>query len=81
MAHSWFKFNSVSEGEMTGSCSSGEKKKATTSGAANVTKVETDKQSGLKRTVNVEGVYFVDATKEGNVSRFINVSDRVCVSL
>ncbi|XP_026219556.1 histone-lysine N-methyltransferase SETDB2 isoform X2 [Anabas testudineus] len=68
--------SSPSAGEMTGSCSSGEKKKATTSGAANVTKVETDKQSGLKRTVNVEGVYFVDATKEGNVSRFINHSCR-----
>uniref|UniRef100_A0A3Q1JCN5 Histone-lysine N-methyltransferase SETDB2 n=1 Tax=Anabas testudineus TaxID=64144 RepID=A0A3Q1JCN5_ANATE len=53
-----------------------DEKKATTSGAANVTKVETDKQSGLKRTVNVEGVYFVDATKEGNVSRFINHSCR-----
>lgn len=28
----------------------------------------------LKRTAKVEDVYFLDATKEGNASRFLNVS-------
>jgi len=28
---------------------------------------------GLKRALEVEDVYFLDASKEGNVSRFINV--------
>ncbi|XP_068612562.1 histone-lysine N-methyltransferase SETDB2 [Brachionichthys hirsutus] len=35
---------------------------------------ESDGQKSLKRATRVEGVVFVDASKEGNVSRFINHS-------
>lgn len=37
-------------------------------------KEEEEKQS-LKRAAPVEDLYLLDASKEGNVSRFINVSD------
>ncbi len=33
-------------------------------------------QKSLKRAMKVDDVNFVDASKEGNVSRFINVRDR-----
>ncbi|XP_040887897.1 histone-lysine N-methyltransferase SETDB2 [Toxotes jaculatrix] len=40
------------------------------------TRTETNKQRSLKRAAKVEDVYLLDASKEGNVSRFINHSCR-----
>lgn len=39
----------------------------------NGTKMETKDRNSLKRVLNVEEVYVLDASKEGNVGRFINV--------
>ncbi|XP_055362211.1 histone-lysine N-methyltransferase SETDB2 isoform X2 [Betta splendens] len=57
--------------KMAGSCSSGDQPQPEEK-AADVTKVESNKQKMLKRTT--EEVHVIDATKEGNVSRFINHS-------
>ncbi|XP_044043480.1 histone-lysine N-methyltransferase SETDB2 isoform X2 [Siniperca chuatsi] len=38
----------------------------------NGTETETNSQKSLKRAMKVEDVHFLDASKEGNVSRFIN---------
>lgn len=74
-----FNSHSIAVGEMAGNCSSGDQsqseKKAANPEAANGTKVEANKQKNLKRTAKLEEVYLIDATKEGNVSRFINVSN------
>ena len=35
---------------------------------------ETSEQTSLKRAAKVEDVHVLDASREGNVSRFINVS-------
>lgn len=39
----------------------------------NGTTTKTRARNSLKRALNVEEVYVLDASKEGNVSRFINV--------
>lgn len=44
--------------------------------AANHTQAETNKQKCLKRAAKEENVYILDASKEGNVSRFFNHSCR-----
>lgn len=41
----------------------------------NNTEAKEEERQSLKRAAPVEDVYLLDASKEGNVSRFINVSD------
>ncbi|KAK2857216.1 hypothetical protein Q5P01_005951 [Channa striata] len=51
-----------------------QEKAAASSEAPNGTKTDMNKQKPLKRAAKVDDVYLLDATKEGNVSRFINHS-------
>lgn len=47
---------------------------AATAAVHSVNGNETESQKSLKRAMETEDVYFLDASKEGNVSRFFNVS-------
>ncbi|XP_068165638.1 histone-lysine N-methyltransferase SETDB2-like isoform X1 [Antennarius striatus] len=59
-----------------GSCdhSQAENKKPVEAGAVSSTETESSSQRSLKRVMNIEDAVIVDASKEGNVSRFINHS-------
>lgn len=45
--------------------------------SVNGAELEKKSQKSLKRAMKVEDVNFLDASKEGNVSRFINVRGRL----
>lgn len=47
--------------------------------AKGVNGTKTDERMNLKRTAKMEDICFMDASKEGNVSRFLNVSYRPTV--
>lgn len=73
-----WELTSPCQSSMVGNLFSGDrtqqmKIRVTTGGQAE-NRTKREHQRGVKRAAIMEGVCFVDASKEGNVSRFINVS-------